>query len=57
MERKIKRMILFLLFVGGGVKIFYVKNGGDFVEVVYSKYYFVYYLEKIGGVRCNYDFK
>lgn len=40
MERKIKRMIIFLLFVGGGVKIFYVKNGGDFVEVVDSKYYF-----------------
>lgn len=57
MERKLKRMILFLLFVGGGVKIFYVKNGGNFIEVVDSKYYFVYYLEKIGGVRCNYDFK
>lgn len=57
MERKTKRMTPSLPFVGGGVKTFHVKNGGDSVEAADSKHHLVYYLEKTGGVRCNHDLK
>lgn len=57
MERKTKRMTPSLPFVGGGVKTFHVKNGGDSVEAADSKHHLVYYLGKTGGVRCNHDLK
>lgn len=57
MERKANRMTPSLPFVGGGVKTFHVKNGGDSIEAADSKHHLVYYLEKTGGERCNHDLK
>lgn len=53
MERKTNRMTSSLPFVGGGVKAFHVKYGGNSIEAADSKYHLIYYLEKRGGVRCN----